>query len=132
MKYLALIYSDDSVWETFSEEQRSQAYAQYVAFGEEARKAGVFLGGDELAPTRSATTVRVRDGQQLVTDGPYAEVKEALGGYYLLDCGSMDEAVEWAAKIPGARHGAVEVRQVHVQDEDESIEGVLDREEVAS
>jgi hypothetical protein len=76
--------------------------------------------GDELAPTSDATTVRVRDGRTLVVDGPYAEVKEALGGYFLLECGSIDEAVEWAARIPGAEHGAVEVRPVHVDPEEES------------
>jgi hypothetical protein len=132
MKYLALIFSDSSVWQTFSEEERTQAYAEYTSFGEEARKAGVIVGGDELAPTRSATTVRVRDGQQLVTDGPYAETKEGLGGYYVLDCESMDQAIDWAARIPGARYGAVEVRQVHVEEEDGTTESVVEREEVAS
>ena len=78
------------------------------------------VGGAELASTRDATTVRVRDGEALVTDGPYAEVKEALGGYYLFECESMDEAVEYAARIPGAEHGAVEVRPVFV---DPSAEG---------
>jgi hypothetical protein len=111
---MALIYGDASVWETFSPDEREAAYARYRAFGEEAGKAGVMAGGDELGPTRDATTVRVRDGEALVTDGPYAEVKEALGGYYLLECDSLDEAVDWAARIPGAEHGAVEVRPVYV------------------
>ena len=117
MKYMALIYGDRSRWETFSAEQREAAYDQYRAFGEEATKAGVAVGGAELGSTRDATTVRIRDGETLVTDGPYAEVKEALGGYYLLECGSLDEALDWAAKIPGARHGAVEVRALRVDDE---------------
>ena len=117
MKYLALIYSDETAWESFSDEERAAGYAEYTAFGEDARKAGVILGGDELAATRTATTVRVRDGQSQVTDGPYAETKEVLGGYYLLECASMDEAVDWAARIPAVRYGAVEVRQVHVQEE---------------
>ena len=89
-------------------------YAQYRAFSDEAGKAGVVVGGAELASTRDATTVRVRDGESLVTDGPYAEVKEALGGYFIFECESMDEAVEYAAKIPGAQHGAIEVRPVYV------------------
>ncbi len=89
-------------------------YAKYRTFSDDAEKAGIVLGGAELASTRDATTVRVRDGETLVTDGPYAEVKEALGGYFLFECESMDEAVEYAAKIPGAEHGAVEVRPVYV------------------
>ena len=74
--------------------------------------------GNELGRTRDATTVRVRDDETLVTDGPYAEVKEALGGFYVLECASMDEAVDWAARIPGAEHGAVEVRPVYVDPEE--------------
>ena len=114
MQFMALIYGDESVWETFSPEEREAAYARYRAFGDDAGKAGVVLGGSELGPTRDATTVRVRDAETLVTDGPYAEVKEALGGYYLLECDSMDEALDWAARIPGAEHGAVEVRPLYI------------------
>ena len=114
MKYMALIYGDESVWETFSEAEREAAYARYRAFADDARAAGTMAGGDELGSTRDATTVRVRDGETLVTDGPYSEVKEALGGYFVLDCATADEAVDWAARIPGAGHGAVEVRPVYV------------------
>jgi hypothetical protein len=114
VKYMALIYADESGWESASDDERAAAYAQYGAFGEAARAAGVVAGGAELAHTRDATTVRVRDGETLVTDGPYAEVKEALGGYYLLECDSMEQALEWAAKIPGAHHGTVEVRPTYV------------------
>lgn len=89
-------------------------YEQYRAFADDAVKVGVMAGGGELASTRDATTVRVRDGESLVTDGPYAEVKEALGGYFLFECESMDQAIEYAAKIPGAEHGAIEVRPVYV------------------
>ena len=116
MKYMALIYADASRWEHFSPEQREAASGRYRAFGEEATRANVMLGGAELAPTHDATTVRIQDAETLVTDGPYAEVKEALGGYYLLECASLDEALDWAAKIPGAEHGAVEVRALHVDD----------------
>ena len=114
MQVMALIYGDASRWEAFSDDERKAVYAKYRAFSDEAGKAGIVLGGAELSSTRDATTVRVRDGETLVTDGPYAEVKEALGGYFLFECESMDEAVEYAAKIPGAEHGAVEVRPVYV------------------
>ena len=114
MQYMALIYGDQNAWDGFSPAEKESAYEQYRAFSKEAREAGVLVDGDELASTRDATTVRVRDDETLVTDGPYAEVKEALGGYYLFECGSMDEAVDYAAKIPGAEHGAVEVRPVYV------------------
>jgi hypothetical protein len=131
MKYVALIYGDESVWDAFSEAEQAAAYEEYGAFDREARAAGVVLRGAELAPTRSATTVQVREAETVVTDGPYAEVKEALGGFYLLECASMDEALDWAAKIPGATHGAVEVRQVH-EDPQEQAELEARREEVAS
>jgi hypothetical protein len=117
MQYLALIYADEVAWEALAPDERAAAYADYHAFAEAAREAGVMVGGNELRPTRDATTVRVRDGSHIVTDGPYAEVKEALGGYFLLECDSLDAAVDWAARIPGARHGAVEVRAVHVDEE---------------
>jgi hypothetical protein len=117
---MALIYGDASRWESFSADEREAVYARYRAFGDEGRAAGVVVGGSELASTRDATTVRVRDDEALVTDGPYAEVKEALGGYYLLECDTIDDAVEWAARIPGAEHGAVEVRPLYV---DPSAEG---------
>ena len=117
MEYLALIYADEAAWERFSDAERAAAYEQYGEFATAAGAAGVLVGGEELGPTSSATTVRVRDGRQLVTDGPYAEVKEALGGYFVLDCPSFDDAVSWAARIPGASHGAVEVRPVHVDEE---------------
>jgi len=111
---MALIYADERAWESFSDEDREAAYAQYRAFADDARAAGVMAGGDELGSTRDATTVRVRDGETLVTDGPYAAVKEALGGYFVLECDTVEEAARWAARIPGAGHGAVEVRPVYV------------------
>jgi hypothetical protein len=114
VKVMALIYGDASRWETFSDAEREAVYARYGAFGDEARDAGVLLGGAELASTRDATTVRVRNEETLVTDGPYAEVKEALGGYYVFEVDTMDEALDLAAKIPGAEHGAVEVRPIYV------------------
>jgi hypothetical protein len=117
VQYVALIYADEDAWSGFSEEERESAYDKYRAFGSEAETAGVLVGGNELGSTRDATTVRVRE-ETLVTDGPYAEVKEALGGFYILECASMDDALDWAARIPGAEHGAVEVRPVYVDPEE--------------
>ena len=112
MKYLATIYGDESRWENMAPEEGKAILDAYFAFGDEAERAGVLLGGEGLQPTASATTVRVRDGDKTVTDGPFAETKEQLGGFYLLDCKDLDEAIEWAAKIPGAQTGSVEVRPV--------------------
>lgn len=117
MEYLALIYADQSVWERMTDAEREAAYERYGAFAEAARAAGTLVGGEELASTASATTVRVRDHERLVSDGPYAEVKEALGGFFILDCASFDDALDWAARIPAVEHGAVEVRPVHVDPE---------------
>jgi len=118
VQYMALIYSDEAEWATLSSEQREEFYDRYRALSREAEEAGVMAGGSELGPTRDATTVRVRGDETLVTDGPYAEAKEALGGYFLLECGSIDEALDWAARIPATEHGAVEVRPVHVDPEE--------------
>jgi hypothetical protein len=110
MKYLCTIYGDESQWSDATPEQMSEVMAAYGAFGEEA--SDVILGGEGLEPTSAATTVRVRDGERVLSDGPFAETKEQLGGFYLLECGSLDEAIDWAAKIPGASTGSVEVRPV--------------------
>ena len=114
MQYLALIYGDQTAWESISPEEREGVYSQYRAFSEEAQKAGVVAGGEELDSTSTATTVRVRGDETLVTDGPFAELKEALGGYFVLECSSIDDACAWAAKIPGASYGAIEVRPINV------------------
>ena len=106
MKYLTLIYGDAAAWESLSEEEQQKVSEQYMALSREAAVAD----GAELQDSDTATTVRVRDGETLTTDGPFAETKEQLGGYYLLDCGSLDEAIEFAARIPAAERGAVEVR----------------------
>jgi hypothetical protein len=111
---MALIYGDQSVWDEFSAAEREGVYERYRAFAKEASASGVMVGGDELASPRAATTVRVRNDETLVTDGPYAEVKEALGGYFMFECDSIDDAVDYAARIPGAEHGAIEVRPVYV------------------
>ena len=110
MRYLALIYGNEIADSQMSEEAMSAEYQAYNAFGEEQKQ---FLGGGEaLMPTNTATTVRVRDGKTLTTDGPFAETKEQLGGYYLLNCKDLDEAIGVAAKIPGATHGSIEIRPI--------------------
>ncbi|MFT7647320.1 MAG: hypothetical protein ACI8Y4_002068 [Candidatus Poriferisodalaceae bacterium] len=109
MQYLCLIYSDPSTGP--QSEEDGQAYMQaYFAFSEHVVSAGKLVGGEPLQGIETATTVRVRDGESLITDGPFAETKEHLGGYYLLDCESMEEALSYAAMIPTAAHGSVEVR----------------------
>ncbi len=110
-KYLALIYSDEDAWEALSDDERSAIYARYRAVSERPE----VVGGFELQPTTTATSVRVRGDETLVTDGPYAELKEALGGYFVLECDSIERACEVAALIPAAEHGAVEVRPVYVE-----------------
>jgi len=112
MRYLLTIYGEESGWNDVTPEQSAQIMAAYGAFGEAAQAAGVLLGGEGLQPTSTATTVRVRDGETLTTDGPFAETREQLGGYYLIDCKDLDEAIGWASKIPGAADGSVEVRPV--------------------
>ena len=112
MKYLLTIYGDESGWNDVTPEQAQDIMAAYGAFGEAAEKAGVLLGGEGLQPTSTATTVSVRNDETITTDGPFAETREQLGGYYLLDCKDLDEAIGWAARIPGAQQGSVEVRPV--------------------
>ena len=120
MEYLLTIYSDESRFRNLSPEDGKAIMDAYMAFGQEATEAGVLRGGHGLQPTATATTVRVRDGERLLTDGPFAETKEQLGGYYLLDCKDLDEALDWAAKIPNAKDGSVEVRPVMVFDDEGS------------
>ena len=118
MEFMALVYGDEAGWVRLSEAERSAAYEGYMAVARDATAAGALVDASELEPTAAATSVRVRNGEALVTDGPYAEVKESLGGYYLFSCDSIEEAVAWAAKIPAAWHGgAIEVRPVHVGEE---------------
>jgi hypothetical protein len=111
MRYLLLIYQDEVARSQWSEQEQAAEYQEYFAFGAETEKRGV-SAGSALMPTNTATTVRVRNGKTLTTDGPFAETKEQLGGYYMLDCDNLDEAIEIAGKIPGARHGSIEIRPV--------------------
>jgi hypothetical protein len=108
MKILALIYGEEGRWDSATEEERNAVYERYRAFGQQA--GNKVVDGAELASSRTATTVRVRDGETSVTDGPFAETKETLGGFYVLECGDLEEATALAAQIPGAATGAVELR----------------------
>lgn len=112
MKYALLIYHSEEASSQMSEAESQALVQAYWAFGNEAQD--VITGGDALHPTSTATTVRVREGKTLMTDGPFAETKEQLGGFYLLDCENLDEALAYAAKIPDAQNGCVEVRPVLV------------------
>jgi hypothetical protein len=112
MKYLLTIYTDESRFSEATPEEIRQVMAAYDAFGREASAAGALLGGEGLQPSGTATTVEVRNGETITSDGPFAETREQLGGYYLLDCRDLDEAIGWAAKIPGAQNGTIEVRPV--------------------
>ena len=112
MKYMMLICRDEPVWDKLTVTERRQIYAETLALSEELTARGQYLGGHPLHPSSSATSVRVRDGKRLVTDGPFAETREQLGGYMLIDVKDLDEAIAIAARIPLARTSTVEVRPV--------------------
>jgi hypothetical protein len=111
MRYLLLIYGPEDAPDPTPDEQGA-VMAAYNAFTEHIRSKNAYLGGEALEPTATATTVRVRDGKTLTTDGPFAETKEALGGYYLVEAKDLDEAIDFAARIPGAQSGSIEVRPI--------------------
>ena len=116
MQYLLLIYSDENSdatrMEKMTETERNQMFGEWMGYTEELKTAKAHLGGEALQPTATATTVRVRDGERIVTDGPFAETKEQLGGFYFIEADNLDEALKWAAKCPGAKNGTMEVRPV--------------------
>ena len=114
MRYLVLIYGNEQQWESMTPESMGSMMTQYNAYTQDLASAGVLRGGDELQPTFTATTVRVRDGKKHTTDGPFAETKEQLGGYYIIETDSLDQAIAWAAKCPGATYGSIEVRPMVV------------------
>ena len=107
-----LIYTSEAEAAAMSQEEQGALFAAYGAFTNEIREKGLMLGGDALQPASTAKTVKVRGGNLVSTDGPFAETKEQLGGYYILDCKDWDEAVAWAAKIPAAQSGRIEVRPI--------------------
>ena len=112
MQYLLLIHADERVWPAMSDDEHRTIVEEYAAVTDEMHERGAYVGSNRLAPTSTASTVRVRDGEDVVTDGPFAETKEQLGGYFLIDVESLDEALEWAARLPTARRGSVEVRPI--------------------
>ena len=118
MQYMLLIYGEENGWESLGEEEQGEIYQAYLKFTKDLEDSGAMVAGDALQPTQTATTVRVKNDETLTTDGPFAETKEQLGGYYLINADSLDEAIEWAARIPASRHGSVEVRPVMVFEED--------------
>jgi len=109
MRYLALIHTEEV---DLGADAWGQMLVKYGEFAQAAGAAGVLRGGEALDSTATATTIRVRDGRRLTTDGPYMETREALGGYYVLECADLDEAIAWASRIPGATEGAVELRPI--------------------
>ena len=110
MQYIVLIYGNEKGWSSMAKGQIEKMYADYGKYTEDLSKAGVLRGGSELKPTTAATTVRVRGGRRQVTDGPFAETKEQLGGYYLIDVPDLEAALDWAARCPSAHDGSIEVR----------------------
>lgn len=112
MEYMLLIYSEPSGFDALSPAQQAQGLAAYGAYSEALVKAGMMRGGNRLQPTSAATTVRVQSGKTEVLNGPFAETREQLGGYYLIEAPDLDAALAWAARCPGAHHGRVEVRPI--------------------
>jgi hypothetical protein len=112
MQYLLLLHAEEAGFTRMTPEQQQQGMAAYMAYSEALIKAGVLKGSNRLQPVATATTVRVVDGKTQVLDGPYADSKEQLGGYYLIEAPDLDAALAWAARCPGASHGIVEVRPV--------------------
>jgi hypothetical protein len=112
MQYLLLLHADESGWSKMTEAEQKQGYAAYMAYTEALKKAGAFVGSNRLRPVSTATTVKIANGKQQVLDGPYADSKEQLGGYYLIEAADLDGAIAWAARCPGSSHGTIEVRPV--------------------
>ena len=110
MQYLLLIYDSEAKQAEMQGEERQAFMQEYFGYTQALKEAGAFVAGDALQSVSTATSVRVRDGERMVTDGPFAETKEQLGGYYLVEAENLDAAIEWASKIPSARMGTIEVR----------------------
>jgi hypothetical protein len=110
MKYALLIYAAEKAWAERSEAEQGRIYAEYMNYSTELKKSGKMLSCEPLDPTSTATTIRVRDGKTITTDGPFADTKEQLGGIYVVDVKDLNEAITWASKIPDARTGSIEIR----------------------
>jgi hypothetical protein len=113
MQYIFLIAGDEAAYLTTPKAATEQISAAYMAYTDAMRKAGVLVAGERLQASPTATTVRIRDGKTAVLNGPYAETKEQLGGFYIVDVADLDAALSWAARCPGASHGSIEVRPIH-------------------
>lgn len=116
MQYLLLIYGEART-EVPPQDQLEAEMAEWFAYTEDIRKSGVYVDGNALEPVNTATTVRLKAGERVVTDGPFAETREVLGGYYLIDVPDLDTALDWAVKCPGAKYGSMEIRPVSVFDQ---------------
>jgi hypothetical protein len=114
MQYMLLIYGDERAAESVPREQMTETINAYMAYTQALQNAKVLVASNRLRPTATATAVRIKDGQTNVLDGPFAETKEQLGGYYLIEVPDLDAALSWAGRCPGARHGTVEVRPIWV------------------
>ena len=112
MQYMLIIHSDDTAFQTATPQEMEQMMAPYMAYNDALKKAGVWVAGEELTPAQTGKIVRLRAGKSEVLDGPFADVKEQFGGFYIVDVPSLDEALEWAQRCPGAGHGTVEVRAI--------------------
>jgi hypothetical protein len=112
VQYMLLIHDDPSAWAGMSEDQVNAVMGEYFAYSDAIRKEGIFVDGQPLQGSDAARTVRVRDGERIVADGPFAETKEIVGGYYVVDCETPEQALDAAARIPSARFGAIEVRPI--------------------
>ena len=112
MKYLCLIYNDERQWPKLPQADQNSMSAEYFAFTDSIKQSGHFVGGEALQPTTTATTVRVRNGKVATTDGPFAETKEQLGGFYLVEAKDLNDAIQVSSRIPGARVGSIEVRPI--------------------
>jgi len=112
VQYMLLIYNDENEWATLSDDERGEITRRYMAVADELRAQGSYVAGAPLTPSSTASTVRVRNGEELVIDGPFAETKEQLGGYFLIEAVTEEEAQYWAARMPAAEYGAIEVRPV--------------------
>jgi hypothetical protein len=114
MKFMLLIYNEEKAWSKFTEAQRQGFMGEFMKFTQQIQSAGQWLSSSQLQPTMVATSVRLRDGKRLVTDGPFAETREQLGGYYLIEAKDLDEAIAIAARVPTAKFGSIEVRPIMV------------------
>ena len=112
MKYLCLIYDNEKEWAKFPKDLQDKYMGEYMKFGDSIKKNGQYVGANQLKPSSTATTVRLRNGKVSTTDGPYAETKEQLGGYYLIEAKDLNDAIKVASRIPSAKSGSIEVRPI--------------------